>query len=188
MKTHQNSSLCWNKRSFSILFGFLHLIYCPISRNQRENCAASFMEEKKKMKMIELLILFGYILLLSFNVYFWAVSATSWIDVCQSNGNLVASGGNDQLVKIFDKRESKIVRTFGGIHESNIFYLFNRSFLTCCYCLFLDLIYCVRWSSTGDMLASASNDTTAALLDFKTGKKIYTGKTSDGSKFSWFTQ
>ena len=31
------------------------------------------------------------------------------------------------------------------------------------------------------MIASASEDMTAALLDFKTGKKLYTGKTSDGS-------
>ena len=30
------------------------------------------------------------------------------------------------------------------------------------------------------MIASASDDRTVALLDFKTGKKFYTGKTSDG--------
>ena len=36
------------------------------------------------------------------------------------------------------------------------------------------------------MIASASFDKTVALLDFKTGKKLYTGKTSDGSKFSLF--
>ena len=34
------------------------------------------------------------------------------------------------------------------------------------------------------MLASASWDQTVVLLDFKTGKKLYTGNTSDGSKFS----
>ena len=36
------------------------------------------------------------------------------------------------------------------------------------------------------MIASASVDKTVALLDFKTGKKLYTGKTSDGGKFSLF--
>ena len=34
------------------------------------------------------------------------------------------------------------------------------------------------------MLASSSDDKTVALLDFKTGKKLYTGKNSDRSKFS----
>ena len=33
------------------------------------------------------------------------------------------------------------------------------------------------------MLASASEDQSVALLDFKTGKKLYTGKTSDNSNF-----
>ena len=36
------------------------------------------------------------------------------------------------------------------------------------------------------MLVSASYDETVALLDFKTGKKVYTGKNSDGGKFSLF--
>ena len=36
------------------------------------------------------------------------------------------------------------------------------------------------------MIASASDDQTVALLDFKTGKKIYTGNASDGGKFFLF--
>ena len=40
---------------------------------------------------------------------------------------------------------------------------------------YLDNINCVRWNPSGDMLASASCDTTIALLDFKTGKTLYTG-------------
>ncbi len=46
----------------------------------------------------------------------------SWIDVCQSNGNLLASGGTDKIIKIFDKRKSKIVKTFKGIHSSKGFH------------------------------------------------------------------
>ena len=42
----------------------------------------------------------------------------------------------------------------------------------------------MRWSPSGDKLASASNDKTAKLLDFKTGKVLYTGNTSDESKLS----
>ena len=44
----------------------------------------------------------------------------------------------------------------------------------------LDSIVCVRWSPNGEMLASAG-DQTAKLLDFKTGKVLFTGNTSDGS-------
>ena len=44
------------------------------------------------------------------------IDFTYWIDVCQSDGNLLASGGEDRNIKICDKRESKIVRTFDKIH------------------------------------------------------------------------
>ena len=37
----------------------------------------------------------------------------------------------------------------------------------------------MRWRPSGDKLASASWDNTAKLLDFKTGKVLYTVKTSD---------
>lgn len=39
------------------------------------------------------------------------------MDVCQNDGNLVALGGEDMIIKIFDKRvSSRFVRTFNGIH------------------------------------------------------------------------
>ena len=66
-----------------------------------------------------------------------------------------------------------------------IFLWFNESFLTS-DCYYIDIIHCVRWSPSGDMLASASHDKTVALLNFKTGKKLYTVKTSDESKFLVF--
>ena len=97
------------------------------------------------------------------------VEYTCWIDVCQSNGNLLASGGDDMNVKIFGKRESKIVRTLDGIHTGNIF-------ICLIDCYLQDQIHCVRWSPSGEMLATASRDKTTTLLDFKTGKILYTGK------------
>ena len=46
----------------------------------------------------------------------------------------------------------------------------------------------MKWSPNGDMIASGSEDGTVALLDFKTGKKLYTENTEDGSKFSLLDQ
>ena len=109
------------------------------------------------------------------------VASTIWIDICQSNGNLLATGGGDQNVKIFDKRESKIVKTFDGIHSSKILW-FVKLFQTCNY-NFLDGIACVRWNPSGNMLATASLDKSVKLLEFQTGKVLYTGTTSDGSNF-----
>ena len=108
---------------------------------------------------------------------------TIWIDVCQNNGNLLATVGRGHGVLIFDKRTSKIVQLFDNIHNSNSFYLPAKSFVTTIY-YFIVSINCVRWSPSGDMIASASLDATTVLLDFKTGKKLYTANTSDGSKFS----
>ena len=49
--------------------------------------------------------------------------------------------------------------------------------------LFIDWINCVRWSPSGNMLATASWDLTARVLDSKTGKVLYSGDSADGSKF-----
>ena len=43
----------------------------------------------------------------------------------------------------------------------------------------------MRWSPSGDMIASASDDKTVAVLDFKAGKKLYTGETSKDCNFSF---
>lgn len=40
--------------------------------------------------------------------------------------------------------------------------------------------FCVRWTPSEDVIASASQDGTAKLLDFKSGKVIYTGKKMGG--------
>ena len=65
------------------------------------------------------------------------------------------------------------------------FLFFNKSLLTS-NCYLIGSVRCIRWSPSGDMIASTSRDQTVALLDLKTGKKLFTGKTSDGSKFSLF--
>jgi hypothetical protein len=55
---------------------------------------------------------------------------TYWIDVCQSNANLLASGGNEKAIKIFDKRESKIIKTFEYVYlgkENHSFLVVNAT-------------------------------------------------------------
>ena len=49
----------------------------------------------------------------------------TWIDVCQNDGNLLAIGGWNEKIKIFDKRESKIIKTFGYMHPGNNLDLFK---------------------------------------------------------------
>ena len=93
-----------------------------------------------------------------------------WIEVCQNNRNLLVVDGCDKNVKIFEKRESKFIRTFEGIHNGNIFGFFNKLFLTS-NCYWIERIFCVQWNPSGDQLVSASFDKTVALLDCKTGKK-----------------
>lgn len=48
------------------------------------------------------------------------LAPTYWIDVCQNNGNLLALDSDRKKLNIIDKRESKVVRTFDGIHLGKI--------------------------------------------------------------------
>ena len=61
--------------------------------------------------------------------------------MCQNNGNLLAVGGRDKNVKIFDKRGSKIVQSsFDGIHTGIYLDLFNNIILILLIALRLDLL------------------------------------------------
>ena len=42
------------------------------------------------------------------------------------DGNLLALGGMDRKIKIYDRRESKIVKTFDDAHKSK--FVINSSF------------------------------------------------------------
>ena len=46
----------------------------------------------------------------------------------------------------------------------------------------IDYMYGVRWDSKGERIVSASGDYTVKIIDFSSGKVIYTGATSDGRK------
>ena len=121
----------------------------------------------------------NYLFSLCLNVHSLpATESTRWIDVSPTNGNSLALCGHSDI-NIFDKRESSIVKTFDSIHSGEFIWLVNKL----SHYDILDWINCVRWSSSGDTLASASRDLTAKLWDFGTGKVLYTGITSDRSNF-----
>ena len=108
------------------------------------------------------------------NLYLSPVVPTYWIDVCPVDGNLLATSQNG-YVKLFDNWVAEVVRTIyyhqGKISLVCLFFLSN--YRTCKLCT-------LEWN--GDMIASASVAGTAQLLDLKSGKIIYTGKTSGGDK------
>ena len=112
---------------------------------------------------------------------------TYWIDVCQTDKNLLATAGDSPKIGIFDQRCLKFVKTFDMIHIGKMIQnlliflvaLFNITYI-------IERIKCVRWSPNGRALATASNDGTAKILDFRSGKVSYTGKTTDNSKSSYF--
>ena len=88
---------------------------------------------------------------------------------------LVARRVSRYLIKE-NQRSSKPLRLFTPVRFSDLF----KKSLT-----FKDSIVCVRWSPNCNMLASASWDKTAKLVDISTAKVLYTGKNSDGGNL-WF--
>lgn len=97
----------------AILFSILRMMRSRIEREAR--VFSYFINSKVREYNCILWIIFIINFLYHTNPL---LDTTWWIDVCQSNENLLASGGKDKNVKVFDKRESKIVQTFDGIHSS----------------------------------------------------------------------
>lgn len=104
---------------------------------------------------------------------------TFWIDCCPTNGNLLAACGRDLDIKIYDRRESKIVKTFAELYRSN-----DLTGLIELISLLLDQVTCVRWNSSGTTLVSGSTDSTVKVVDFNTGKILHSEKNSDWSRTS----
>ena len=122
-------------------------------------------------------------------MFFHFIGVAGWIDANQTNGNFLVSGGGDYNVKVFDKRESKIVKNFDDVHsctDSKFNYSTIRLLSNHLNFSFIVMIFCVRWSPNGDMIASASGDGTVKVLDFGTGKVIHTETILDeGELFSF---
>lgn len=136
------------------------------------------------------------------------LAAIYWIDVCPSDGNLVATGDEQGTIKIYDKRgKTQNTKTFHKVHrrknhccvsinaKNNVAYesflfLLQLSFWNSIHqwwltCLSnnLDQVYCVRWHSTGSVVASCSTESTAKIIDFKTGKVLENVKSRHRGKF-----
>lgn len=109
------------------------------------------------------------------------IGFTYRIDVCQSNGNLLAADGIDRKIKVYDKRVSTIIKRF-EVH-SGIEYSFEKMLIKQ-FDMRLDVVCSVRWDARGSMLASSSFDKTVKLLDFGTGKIMYTEDAPLNSKLN----
>lgn len=72
------------------------------------------------------------------------------------------------------------------MHNSMSFFKFPNSFQTFIIPIELAWVFCVRWSPSGDMLASSGEDLTAKLFDVKTGKEHCKGTMKTAGKSSWF--
>lgn len=66
---------------------------------------------------------------LNFNSLSFLLVPATWIDVCRTNGNLLAIGCNDRSIKIFDKRCYSSVRTFDRIHSGNFWVFVDHIFI-----------------------------------------------------------
>ena len=111
--------------------------YCNFSRNVVLSPRLFFLHSKyianfnflnKKNMLLSLLegrlLCYFPLFLMTFSSLFQLIfvpyiAIVYWIDVSQRDGNLLAAV-DDKDLKIFDKRESKIVKTIDGIHESKI--------------------------------------------------------------------
>lgn len=50
---------------------------------------------------------------------------TNWIDVCPNDGNLLAFGGSDKSVKIYDRRKAKIAKVISRADSHNGYHLIS---------------------------------------------------------------
>ena len=104
------------------------------------------------------------------------------IEVSPTDSNLLAIASYDKSVKVYDKRISKIVRTFDHIHKGKK----RTPFVPNCYSKILEYINCVRWNIAGDKLATASADQKVKVLDFASEKVYYTGSIIDSGKIDLY--
>ena len=117
---------------------------------------------------------------------FSLLDITYWIDPCQANSNLLATGGSSKTINVYDKRNSQIVKTFEDIHSGKQIWIpcFGIRIIILHVTHYIESIYCVRWDPSGKRLASSSYDKTVKVLDFASGKVTYSGKTVDKRKLS----
>ena len=103
------------------------------------------------------------------------------MDVHPSDGNLLASCGGDQDVKIYD-RVLNFVRKFEKLHQIKYYRFDSRELNFCLSIAYLDDVDCVRWSPRAVMIDTTSHDKTVKVVDFRTEKVLYSETTTKEGK------
>lgn len=89
-----------------------------------------------------------------------STSFTKWIDICPNDPNLVAAGGFEGYIRVFDIRTGAIVKK-KELHR---------------------VVNCVRWDQAGKTLATCSDDRTVKVTDFGAEKVMAETSTGDEVK------
>ena len=137
-----------------------------------------------------------------------SVRALSW----SPDGAMIASGSDDQTVRIWDAETGESLRTLQASTEGgwtiwcvawspdgrtlaacsgDEIFLWNAENGVLQHTLggHTDMVISVAWSPSSDKLASASNDATVIIWDVETGEDLYvleTGGSGIGSEVTWF--
>ena len=53
------------------------------------------------------------------SVVYHSVGIAWCLDVCPTDNNIIAVGGEDRVVKIYDRRESKVIKEIGDSKDGN---------------------------------------------------------------------
>lgn len=123
-----------SKVSDSLLFvkygrNFLNML--DVNQNTLELKSPIKLQEEGKFESFDIsifpMISFFHFELITY--YQLPIGWTNWIDVCPSNNNLLATAGSDLNVKIYDRRESKIVKTIDANHTGTIILIYLTKIL-----------------------------------------------------------
>lgn len=99
----------------------------------------------------------------------------------RNDGNLLLFVGGRGMIGIYDFREARITQKFKGAPKRNLSMLAISEFGEAIQSTF----WCARWSPDGNLIATASNDGNAKILDYRNGKTLFQTKICNLTIWLW---